>query len=205
MTEEQWGWKKAVWCEVKCLIHMYIFGLYCMEDIYLSQRTFAFLLSFVKLPLPGKIPISWIWISNLFWCVTVKTWVWPVQLIRSYQSTKAHTVHSRCISTYIQLIYSLGMSLCYCPNCELFFILWHLCHMDTDTTPHTYLFHMLYNITDDGKCVHLSYICPTPLCNKPITLYLTITICPFSIMSPEIMIKITVISSPLLHIDREWK
>lgn len=51
----------------------------------------------------------------------------------------------------------------------------------------------------------LIYLTYAYLCshNKPVTLYLPITIFPFSIMTPEIMIKITIISSPLLHTSRD--
>lgn len=49
-------------------------------------------------------------------------------------------------------------------------------------------------------CLTYAYLCSR---NKPVTSHLPITICPFSIMTPEIMIKITIISSPLLHTSRD--
>ena len=74
--------------------------------------------------------ISWIWISNVFWRITVGKWIRHIQLIRSHQSTEAPRVYSCCIITYIQFQYPLSRVLVPLPKMLRCFISEHLWHID---------------------------------------------------------------------------
>lgn len=161
---------------------------------------------------PSERPISWIWISNLFWCITMVEWIWPVQLIRSHQSTEASRVHSCCIITYIQFQYSSGiMHMLLSKMSGWFNLITNLAHwfhffvglglvvdnvfvdnvlLKLLLTPASFTCNSC-NITDNGKFLHLSRTCWTQLSNKPVSLHL---MTPFSIMTQENKVKVTIIS-----------